>query len=207
MLQTKLTSAVVGVTMSVTSLMSTVTSVTAEPFIGEVRAFGENFCPRGWGEADGSLLPISQNTALFSILGTIYGGDGRSTFGLPNLIGRIPQSQGTSPGLRNTRIGEQGGAPTRVLTEAQMPSHSHAVNATNAEGNKLGPGGDILADPNTGDSNTEVQIYHDGSVTPNRVMDQGMIAPQGGSQPINVQSPVLALKWCVALIGVYPSRS
>ena len=207
MLQTKLTSAVVGVTMSVTSLMSTVTSVTAEPFIGEVRAFGENFCPRGWGAADGSLLPISQNTALFSILGTIYGGDGRSIFGLTQLLGRTTQFHCTRPWLRTTRIGEQVGAQTRALTEAQMPSHSHAVNATNVQGNKLGPGGDILADPNTGDPNTEVQIYHDGSVTPNRVMDQGMIAPQGGSQPINVQSPVLALKWCVALIGVYPSRS
>ena len=88
-----------------------------------------------------------------------------------------------------------------------MPAHTHMVNATNAQGNKLGPGGDLLADPNTGDPNTEVQIYRDGSTTPNRVMDPGMIGQTGGGQPIAVQSPYLALNWCIALVGVYPSRS
>ena len=208
MTQKKLTGALLGLSMSVTSLMATTTTATAEPFIGEVRLFGETFCPRGWADANGALLPIAQYTALFSILGTMFGGDGRTTMGLPNLNGRIPQSPGAGPGLSDVRVGAAGGAPTRVLTEAQMPSHSHTVNATNAQGNKLGPGGDILADPNTGNPNTEVQIYRDGaSTTPNRVMDPGMIEPAGSNQPINVQTPALVMRWCVALEGLFPSRS
>lgn len=178
----------------------------AEPFIGEVRAFGEGFCPRGWSAADGKLLPIAQYTALFSIIGTIYGGDGRTTTALPNLIGRAPQSDGTGPGLSTVRLGERAGTPTRVLSEANLPSHNHIVNATNAGGDKLGPKDGLLADPNTGIT-ADARIYHDGSVTPNRVMDPGMIASAGGSQPINIQSPYLAMYWCVALEGLYPSRS
>lgn len=207
MIKAKLQSLKTVAALSVAGLFSATAPVVAEPFIGEIRAFGENFCPRGWASTNGALLPISQNTALFSIIGTMYGGDGRTTMGLPNLIGRTPQSVGNGPGLNHVAYGQVGGAPTRTLTEANMPAHTHMVNATNAQGNKLGPGGDLLADPNTGDPNTEVQIYRDGSTTPNRVMDPGMIGQTGGGQPIAVQSPYLALNWCIALVGVYPSRS
>ncbi len=183
------------------------TSAHAEPFIGEVRAFGEGFCPRSWVPADGRLLAISSNTALFSIIGTTFGGDGRTTMAMPNLMGRIAQSPGRGPGLSTLSLGEQGGAPTRTLTTVTLPTHNHLVNATNSQGNKFGPGGDLLADPNTDDPNTEVKIYRDGSATPNRTMDPAMIHNTGGSQPIDVQSPYLALTWCIAQFGLYPSRS
>ncbi|MDU8930045.1 tail fiber protein [Alisedimentitalea sp. MJ-SS2] len=193
--------------LAIAGLAAATAPAKAGPLIGEVRAFGENFCPRGWARADGQLLAISSNTALFSIIGTMYGGDGRTTMGLPNLIGRVPQSQGTGPGLAHVSMGQQGGAPTRTLSVAQMPAHNHIVNATNAQGNKLGPGGDLLADPNTNDPNTEVHIYKDGSATPNQVMDPGMIGSTGGSQPIAVQSPYLVLNWCIATTGTFPSRN
>ena len=179
----------------------------AEPLIGEIRAFGENFCPRSWGEANGALLAISSNTALFSILGTTYGGDGRTTFALPNLRGRFATHNGTGPGLPTQTLGQIAGATTTTLTTANLPSHNHLVSATNAQGNKFGPGTDLLADPNNDETSSDVRIYADGSLTPNQVMNAGMISNAGGAQPINVQAPFLAMKWCVALQGVFPSRN
>ena len=179
----------------------------AQALIGEIRAFGENFCPRSWGEADGTLIAISSNPALFSILGTTYGGDGRTTFALPNLRGRFATHVGTGPGLPNQRLGERAGATTTTLTAANMPSHNHFVTATNAQGNKFGPGGDILGDPNNDETSSDVRIYADGSVTPNKVMNSGMISNAGGGQSLSIQSPFLAMKWCVALQGVFPSRN
>ena len=207
MKKSKFHSVEAALALSLAGLISvTAPAYAFEPFVGEVRAFGENFCPRGWATANGALLAISSNTALFSILGTTFGGDGRTTFGLPNLVGRVPQSPGNGPGLTPVTIGQVGGAATRALPVEQMPAHNHLVNATNSQGNKLGPGGDLLADPNTDDRKTEVKIYRDGSVVPNRVMDPGMIGQTGGGQPLNIQSPYLAINWCVALVGLYPSR-
>lgn len=205
-LRTAAAACLTGVASVVTLLAPTGVQAQSQPYLGEVRAFGESFCPRGWVVANGQLMAISNNTALFSIIGAIYGGDGRSTMAVPNLMGRIAQGPGNGPGLNSVGRGQIGGAPTRTLVTAELPAHNHIVNATNAQGNKFGPGGDLLADPNTSDPATEVKIYRDGSATPNRTMDPGMILNTGGNQPIDVQSPYLALTWCIAAIGTYPSR-
>jgi microcystin-dependent protein len=176
----------------------------SNPMLGDMMPVGFNFCPRGWALADGQILPINQNQALFSLLGTTYGGDGRTSFALPDLRGRAPVNQGSNP-FGTYQQGQRLGAETETMTVGQMPAHSHSVNATNAQGNKLGPGGDLLADANTGDPNTEVQIYHDGP--PNRVMRQDMIANTGGGQPFSIEDPYLVINWCIALQGVFPSRN
>jgi len=169
-------------------------------YIGQMSNFGFNFCPRGWAAADGQLLAISQNTALFSILGTIYGGDGRTTFALPDMRGRRVIGEGTGPGLSPVPRGQKSGTESFVLTEANLPPHNHAVNGTNARADKNGPGGDYLAIPNVNHD-----LYHNGP--PNQVMDPGMIGNTGGNLAVNKTSPALGTNWCVALFGVFPSRS
>lgn len=174
------------------------------PFVGEMMLFAGNFCPRNWANADGQLLAIPQNDALFSLLGTIYGGDGRTTFGLPDLRGRVPIHYGQGPGLPSYRIGQKGGSESVTLAVANLASHNHQVHATNAQGNKFGPGTDFLADPNTNDPNTEVKIYSDAPI--NRQMSPNMIQQAGSGQSLNTESPYLGIKWCIAQYGVYPSR-
>lgn len=176
----------------------------SDPLLGQMILFAGNFCPRGWADANGQLLAIASNSALFSILGTIYGGDGRTTFGLPDMRGRLAMNAGAGPGLPTYRMGERGGAPSTTLTISQMPAHNHAVNATNAEGNKLGPGDDYLADPRPLPDG-ELSIYHNGP--PNRVMNDGMIGHTGGGQPLTTQSPYLAMTYCIATEGLFPSRN
>ncbi|MEX0408466.1 tail fiber protein [Aquibium sp. LZ166] len=171
----------------------------AEPFIGQLMLFGGNFCPRGWGRADGSLLAISQNTALFSILGTTYGGNGQTTFALPDLRGRAPIHNGTGPGLTNYILGQTGGAESLTIGINNMPPHNHSVRATSSDANKKGPANDFL-----GANDTSPQ-YHDGPA--DKVMDPAMIANTGGGQAIGKRSPYLALMWCVALVGIYPSQN
>lgn len=171
----------------------------SDPLLGQLMLFGGNFCPRAWYPADGQLLPIASNTALFSLLGTIYGGDGRTTFALPDLRGRAPIGEGHGPGLSTIQLGQRGGTETHTLTIAEMPSHSHLVNATNAIGDKGGPGSDFLAAGGTGH-----RAYHDGP--PNKTMDPAVIANSGGSQSFNKRSPFLGMTWCIAYQGVFPSR-
>ncbi len=178
----------------------------AEPFIGQIMYFGGNFCPRGWAAANGQLLPIAQNSAVFSLLGTMYGGDGRTTFALPDLRGRSAVNVGTGPGLSNVTWGQRKGSETFSITSPnQLPSHNHMVNATNATANKNGPGTDFLSVPNT----PGLDIYHEGAPTPQqeRQMDPGMIANTGGSAPISHTSPTLGIQTCIALQGIFPSRS
>ena len=175
-----------------------------EPFFGDIIAVAYTYCPRGWAEANGALLPISQNTALFSLYGTTFGGDGRTTFGLPDLRGRKAMNHGHGPGLSVRTMGEKLGSETQVLTAAQLPAHNHRVNANNLDGDKAGPGGKILAAAPPGGSGSET-IYS--QEPPNRTMASSMIAPSGSSFPVNIQDPVLALRYCVALVGIYPSRS
>lgn len=173
-------------------------------YIGEIRAFGFTFCPRGWTEADGDLLAINANTALFSLFGTIYGGDGRTTFGLPDLRGRAPIAPGAGPGLPTYVLGQPGGDTSFTLTTNEMPAHSHTVMGTNATADKHGPGTDLLAAPYLADS-SKFNIYHDGP--PNREMDPRMIANSGNGQPVTHRGPYLPVQWCVALSGVFPSRN
>ncbi len=171
----------------------------SEPFIGEIRMFGGNFAPRGWALCDGQLLAISQNDALFSLLGTIYGGDGQNTFGLPDLRGRVVVHQGTGPGLTPRPIGQKSGVESVALTEAQMPSHSHAPQGSAAAANAgAGPAGSVMA-------TTAINVYGDG--TPDQPMAAAGIATAGGSQPHTNMAPFTCVNHIIALVGIYPSRN
>lgn len=169
-----------------------------QPYIGELMTFGGTFCPQGWAAADGQLLAVSSNDALFSLLGTIYGGDGRTTFALPDLRGRIPVHHGTGPGLSNHRIGQMGGGTAVTLQVANLPPHRHPVNGIQAEGDLASPSGAYLA---AGDE----LPYHNGPA--DAVMDPGMVAQAGGSVSVPLNPPLLGLQWCIALVGIYPSRN
>ncbi|WP_200928308.1 phage tail protein [Sphingobium sp. Leaf26] len=171
-----------------------------EPFIGQIALLPYNFCPRGWSDASGQLMPISQNFALFALLGTTYGGDGVSTFALPDLRGRAPIGQGTGPGLAQHDLGEVAGQESTTITIANMPAHTHTIRATNEPGNKGGPGAKLLA------SDATVNKYSDTANAPNVSMNPQMVTPSGGSQPISIRDPYLTLRWCIALEGVFPSR-
>lgn len=169
-----------------------------DPFVGEVRVFGFDFAPRGWATCDGQLLPISQNTALFSLLGTNYGGDGRSTFGLPDLRGRAPMMWGQGPGLTMRMIGEAGGSPTATLTEAQIPAHTHTLAAASADGNSGDPDGRYLAVTSGG-------TPFSGS-TPNGSLATQAMTVAGGNQPHDNMQPHLLVTYCIALQGIFPPR-
>lgn len=171
-----------------------------DPFIGQIIMFGGNFAPRGWALCDGQLLAISSHSALFSILGTTYGGDGRTTFGLPDLRGRVSLHPGNGPGLSSYRLGEKGGEEGVVLTESQMPSHKHEVQATNSFAENPGPGTKYLAGNDTG-----VNIYHTGPV--NRIMGADMITNSGGGQSHENRQPYLGVNYIIALEGIFPSRN
>lgn len=172
----------------------------SERFIGEIRIFTGNFAPSGWAMCLGQLLPIAQNTALFSLLGTNYGGDGKSTFGLPNLQQRMPLHPGAAPGLTPRYLGEQGGDATVTLTEQQMPAHNHVMNASSAAATVQSPANALLAKPVTLNA-----PYHDvGAMAPSA---PGMLGAAGGGAAHNNQQPYLALNFIIALNGIYPPRS
>jgi microcystin-dependent protein len=170
----------------------------SEPFIAEIRIFAGNFAPRGWAFCNGQLLPISQNTALFSLIGTTYGGDGRTTTALPDLQGRAPMHPGRGPGLTSRRLGERGGVETVTLTEAQMASHAHGARASTDTASINEPNNDILARPLGRGSN----IYKaSGTQVPFR-----QLTDTGGGQSHNNLQPFLTLNYIIALVGLYPSR-
>lgn len=176
----------------------------ANPLLGEIMIVGFNFCPRGWVAAQGQLLAISDYQALFSLYGTNYGGDGRVTFGLPDLRGRVAIGEGSGPGLSTARLGTKTGAETTTMTVATMPSHNHTVNANNSDGDKPGPGGKLLAAAPTGGTGNET-IYS--TVTPDRQMASTMIADSGSGQAFYVTDPKLGLYHCIATSGAFPSRN
>ncbi|NND73800.1 MAG: phage tail protein [Ilumatobacter sp.] len=174
----------------------------SEPFLAEIRIFAGNFAPRGWAFCNGQLLPIAQNTALFSLIGTTYGGDGRTTTQLPNLEGRAPMHPGRGPGLTARRLGEKTGVETVTLTEQQMPSHQHRVEAVQPSqftiGDNLSPAGNYFARPQTGNA------YVDAGAQ--QAMAPQAIAQNGGSQAHTNMQPFLTLNFIIALVGLYPSR-
>jgi microcystin-dependent protein len=170
----------------------------SEPFLGEIRMFGFNFAPQGWAMCNGQLLPISQNQALFALLGTQYGGDGVQTFALPDLRSRVAIHQGQGNGLSNYVIGQAGGVEATTMTQGQMPAHSHLVQATNHAGKAEKPTGMVLAHP-------AVAIY--GGAPDGTTMDPAMITNTGGNQPVSDIQPYLVLNFCIALQGIFPSRN
>jgi microcystin-dependent protein len=173
----------------------------ADPFVAEIRIFPFNFAPTGWAFCDGQLMPISQNTALFSLLGTTYGGDGKSTFALPNVQGAAPMHPGQGPGLSLHDLGEQGGSETVTLLQSEIPAHSHALRANGAPSDLQLPGNDrTLGRSNGGNA------YKIPPVTPVNMAPQ-TLAPSGGSLPHNNLMPYLTLSFCIALQGVFPPRS
>lgn len=168
-----------------------------DPFIGEIRLFAGNFAPRGWAFCDGALLPVAQNTALFSILGTTYGGDGRTTFALPDLRGRVAVHPGTGPGLTTRSAGEKGGSETATLTVDQMPAHNHRVTASNTRGDSPDPAGNVPAgDP-------DMPYIASGT----NAMSAAMIQQTGNGQPHANMQPFLGIPFIIALVGIYPSRN
>lgn len=169
----------------------------SEPFVGEIRMFAGNFAPRGWAFCDGQLLAVSQNDALFSLLGTVYGGDGRTTFGLPDLRGRIPVHAGSGPGLSPRRLGSKGGAENVTLTVNQLPSHTHTMQASSQAATDALPQNKVVAQ-------TDAAFYH---VDPPFVdfASQGALAIGGSRAHTNVM-PFLCLHFIIALFGIYPSR-
>lgn len=176
----------------------------AQPFLGDVMIVGFNFCPRGWVSAEGQLLPINQNQSLYSLLGTQFGGDGRTTFGLPDLRGRKTIGQGSGPGLTPHTAGQLGGNETYNMTENTMGSHNHLVNVNNLDGDRPGPGGKLLAAAPTGGTGNET-IYS--QMPHNVVMNSTMIANTGGNAAIATMDPFLTLYHCIAVQGLFPSRN
>ncbi|MDF1696819.1 MAG: tail fiber protein [Saprospiraceae bacterium] len=165
-----------------------------DPFIGQVILFGGNFAPRGWSFCEGQLLAISSHSALFSILGTIYGGDGRTTFGLPDLRGRIAIQAGRGPGLTDYSLGERGGTERNTHTIANMPSHNHVVSVPTSNAAGTEPSGVLGA----------AAIYAEEA---NSSYAGVTVTHTGNQQPVNNMQPYLAVNYIIALVGVYPSRS
>ena len=173
----------------------------SDMYLGQLMLVGYNFCPRGWATAEGQLLSIAQNTALFSLLGTTYGGDGLTTFALPNLSGRVPVGVGQGPGLSNITRGQAAGTETVTLLQSQMPMHVHATNtpASTQPATDATPGvGKVLAQ--TMNAGAYVVGTADTAVG---VTNSGI---SGASQPFGIRNPYLGMTWCIALNGVYPRR-
>jgi microcystin-dependent protein len=170
-----------------------------EKYIGEIFMGGWNFCPRSSARLDGQLLSIAENNALFALLGTQYGGDGRTTFGLPDMRGRFAMHPGQGPGLSPRQQGQQGGSETNTLTTGQLPAHSHALNATSTAANTPDPTGNLPA--TTGRDSS----YASGLA--NAPMGAGAIGDTGGGQDVNNMPPFNVVMWCIVTQGIFPSRS
>lgn len=179
----------------------------SEPFIGEIRLFGGNFAPRGWAFCNGQLLPVSQNTALFSVLGTTYGGDGRTTFALPDLQGRAPMHQGQGPGLTPRTIGEKDGASSVTLQSNQMPAHTHQAMAGSGDADSQDPTNRVWAKTYQTGLGGRKQYKSAYSTTAEEAMSPQALAAQGGNAAHNNMQPYLGLSFIIALQGVYPVRS
>lgn len=173
----------------------------SEPFLGQICSFGFQFAPKGWAFCAGQILPIAQNTALFSLLGTTYGGNGQTTFALPDLRGRVGNNQGQGPGLQNYSLGQVGGTETNTLTVSNLPSHNHPVSCSGVDGNPNGTKTPINNYPG----------YNDGSpsysTNANGIMNPLMVGLTGSNIPVNNLSPYLTINFCIAMQGIFPSRN
>lgn len=179
-----------------------------DPILGQICLFGFNFVPRGWAACNGQLLPISQNTALFALLSTQYGGDGQSTFALPDLRGRVPLGPGQGPGLNPYNVGDQGGNQSVTITSAQMPAHNHTLTGSGNAATTSTLSGNVLASSNgvtASEDSVTVNTYGPagGPVT----ADPSAIGASGNGQPLGIMPPYLCLNYCIATEGIFPSRS
>jgi microcystin-dependent protein len=171
----------------------------SEPFIGEIRANGFNFAQRGWAFCDGQLLPISQNSALFSLLGTTYGGDGRTTFGLPDLQGRAALHMGQGPGLSNRPLGQKSGAETNTLNVNQLASHNHLFSP---------PSGSTSGNTDVATNNVFTLAEEDNYLnSTNAAMAEGTTGNTGANSAVNNMQPYQVVNFCIALVGIFPSRN
>jgi microcystin-dependent protein len=174
-----------------------------DPFVAEIRIFPFNFAPKGWAFCDGQLLPLSQNTALFSLLGTTYGGDGKSNFALPDMQGNAPMHPGQGPGLSLHDLGETGGSDTVLLLESEIPSHNHNFLVSNQQSDVKQPTSTTSLARSVG-----ATPFVTGSSSPALVqMNFQSLTPTGGNQPHNNMMPYLVLNFCIALQGVFPPRT
>jgi len=167
-------------------------------FLGSLLLVPYNFAPTGWALCQGQLLPIAQYTALFEVLGTTYGGDGLTTFALPDLRGRVPISSGQGPGLQNYALAQAGGAESTTLGVNQLPAHNHSVNTVSGPATSSHPANEYLA------SSTQGHVF--ASSKPNSTLNVNAITHVGGGQPVDLRSPYLTLNWIIALTGIFPSQ-
>lgn len=174
-----------------------------DPFVAEIRIFAGNFAPKGWAFCNGQILPISQNTALFSLLGTTYGGDGKSTFALPNLQGSAPMFWGQGPGLSQRDLGESGGSQNVTLIQSEIPAHTHTVRASGIPATNLSPTDGIWAV--SGSRRAPSNLYS--AIPSGSTLAPTAFSANGGSQPHNNMPPYLTLTFIIALQGVFPPRS
>lgn len=182
----------------------------SSPFVAEIRVFPFNFAPRGWAMCNGQLMAISQNTALFSLLGTTYGGDGKSTFALPNFQGNVPMHHGQGPGLTPRDLGEMSGVEFVTLLETEMPQHTHNLSAANTQATTPNPSGAVLARGNYDDGTNlgpAPTYIPAASANPKTIMSSFASGVAGGGQPHNNMAPYLTLNFCIALQGVFPARN
>lgn len=172
----------------------------SDPFIGEIRMFAGNFAPNGWAFCWGQLQSISENDALFALIGTTYGGDGQTTFALPDLRGRIPVGQGQGPGLSNRIVGQQYGTEDVTLLSSQMPAHTHTLLASGTAATASSPAGAVVAAQ-------PADLVFVGGVTPTAMMRADLVSPDGGNQSHDNMAPYLCLNFIIALFGIFPSQS
>ena len=172
----------------------------AQPYVGEIRIFAGNFAPAGWMFCDGSTLAISENETLFQLIGTTYGGDGETTFNLPDLRGRVPVHQGTDSATGSTfTLGEQAGVETVTLTTQQIPQYNHFLLATTATGTQASPGGNVLANS----QGPQPYIQED----PDNGLNAETLSPSGGSQPHENRQPYLGINFIISLFGIFPTQT
>ena len=171
----------------------------SNPFVAEIRIAGFNFAPRGWAQCNGQLLPISQNTALFSLLGTFYGGDGKSTFALPDLQGSAPLHPGQGPGLSQYFLGQQGGSETVTLLQTEIPAHNHNVGVSAGDGLDQGPANSLLA--------TGIGVGQYAPPPTNTTLSPTTLGVAGSSLPHNNMMPYITMNFIIAMQGVFPARN
>jgi microcystin-dependent protein len=181
----------------------------SQPFIGQVIMFGGNFAPAGWMTCSGQLLPISEYETLFNLIGTTYGGDGQSTFGLPDLQGRVPINQGTGQGLSARVLAQKAGTETVTLTTQQIPGHTHSINAVNANANQQAPAGNSIFanEVTTATGAGNAFTYFSGTPATTSPLLPATLNAAGSTQPHENIQPVLAVTYCIALFGIYPSQN